>query len=484
MRIGSLFYLLLFICSSSCIDNQPVEKIETDVCIIGAGSAGIGAALGAARSGAEVIIIEKENKVGGTSVQSYVNSWEPGPGCSFSREIYHRLPSSAKGVAGQVHSYHKNEPYGLFLVSPRLTYNHTLRRSDLDVETQTACVVFDVIEFDRTVRQMLEETGKCNLMLNTAFVDAKAIAGEIKYIEAISSTGQKYQVSASVFIDCSGGAYVCRNVGCEIMLGEESSARFGEPSAPEVPEKSLNAISLCYQIKPANNPAPSDKVLKADPDLHVVAHVAGPVGPEQKLTVNPLGIIEGMAIIDQDADEVYEYGKDLVDQHWASLHTYPHFKDYEFDSYAPRLGIRESYRVACRYILTQKDLLDGLSVQKHKDIITLADHPMDLHGENSKLKILKEAYGVPYRCLIPEGYDNLLVAGRGAGFSHIAASSCRLSRTMMSLGHAAGIAAWICASENRAVWDVPVQRVKAEMDLRLRPKDNLSVDPLPIQYLY
>ena len=41
------------------------KKIQTDVCIIGAGSAGIGAALAASRSGANVILIEKESKVGG-----------------------------------------------------------------------------------------------------------------------------------------------------------------------------------------------------------------------------------------------------------------------------------------------------------------------------------------------------------------------------------------------------------------------------------
>jgi hypothetical protein len=240
------FFLTLFILiNSSCFDQQ-INLLKADVCIIGAGSAGIGAALAASRSGADVILIEKENKVGGTSVQSYVNNWEPGPGCSYSYEIYHRLPPGTKGVAKQVHPYDKDEPYGLFLISPQLTYNHSLRRSDLDVKTETASVVFDVNEFDNTVRQMLE------------------------------------------------------------------------------------------------------------------------------------------------------------------------------------------------------------------------------------------AYGVPYRCLIPKGFDNLLVAGRGAGFSHIAASSCRLSRTMMSIGHAAGFAAWLCASEERAVWDVPIHRVQAEMNLKLRPKKDLNADPLPL----
>ena len=480
MRTILTFFLTLFILiNSSCLDQQ-IYLLKADVCIIGAGSAGIGAALAASRSGADVILVEKENKVGGTSVQSYVNNWEPGPGCSYSYEIYHRLPPGMKGVAKQVHPYDKDEPYGLFLISPQLTYNHSLRRSDLDVKTETASVVFDVNEFDNTVRQMLEETGKCKLLLNTKFVNATVTNNEIKTIKAISSSGQKYQVSAKVFIDCTGGAFVCRNVGCETMLGEEPRSKFGEPSAPEKPGNSLNAISLCYQIRPSKNPGISDTVNQLLLNYQVVAHVTGPVGPDQRLTVNPLGIIDGKCIIDQELDKLYENGKDLVDKHWAKLHTFPHFKDYEFDSYAPRLGIRESYRVVCRYVLTQNDLLDGLPNQKHKDIITLVDHPMDLYGENSSLKTLKEAYGVPYRCLIPKGFDNLLVAGRGAGFSHIAASSCRLSRTMMSIGHAAGFAAWLCASEETAVWDVPIHRVQAEMNLKLRPKKDLNADPLPL----
>ncbi|MEN8227916.1 MAG: FAD-dependent oxidoreductase [Bacteroidota bacterium] len=480
MRTLFTFLLTLVILNSSC-SRQQIHQLEADVCIIGAGSAGIGAALAASRSGADVILVEKEEKVGGTSVQSYVNTWEPGPGCSYANEIYHRLPPGAKGVAKQVHSYDRDEPYGLSLVSPQLSYNLSLRRSDLDVKTETANVVFDVNEFDHTVRQMLEETGRCKLLLNTKFVNANVTNNEIKTIEAISSSGQKYQVSAKVFIDCTGGAFVCRNAGCETMLGEEPRSKFGEPSAPENPSNSLNAISLCYQIKPLKTPSVSDTLKKPEPDYDVVAHVTGPVGPDQKLTVNPLGIIDGKSIIDQPPDELYEKAKNLVDKHWSKLHTYPHFKEYEFDSYAPMLGIRESYRIVCRYVLTQNDLLSGLPKQKHEDIITVADHPMDLHGENSSLKLLKEAYGVPYRSLVPKGFDNLLVAGRGAGFSHIAASSCRLSRTMMSLGHAAGFAAWLSASEERAVWDVPVKRVQEEMNLKLRPKKDLNADPLPIK---
>lgn len=476
----TFFSLLIFAYTGVYAIQDNVTSIKTEVCIIGAGSGGIGAALAASRAGAEVVIIEKEGIVGGTSTLSYVNNWEPGPGCSYSYEIFYRLPPFAKGVAKQVHSYQKDEPYGLFLNSPDLIYNNSLRRSDLDVRTQCPNVNFDIWEFDKTVRQMLEETEKCKLLLNTTFTNAYTENNVIKSIEAISSLGEKYEITAKVFIDCTGGAFVCRSIGCEMMIGEEAQSAFKEPSAPETPSNFLNAISLCYKIKPKKGSNNEDVGSPGDFNYHVVAQVTGPVGKEKKLTVNPLGIIDGNLLMTQNKDSLYMHGKKLVDRHWAKFRTYPHFRDYEFDSYAPKLGIRESYRVVTEYILTQHDLLQGISQQKHDDIITLADHPMDTHGKDSGLNIIKDAYGVPYRCLIPKGWDNLLVACRGAGFSHIAASSCRLSRTIMSLGHAAGFAASLAAKNNMSVKDVPVKRIQAEMNLKLRPKEELFAEPQPI----
>jgi hypothetical protein len=480
-NIKITFLLLILFYSSVYASQKYVTTLKTEVCIIGAGSGGIGAALAASRAGAEVIIIEKEGIVGGTSTLSYVNNWEPGPGCSYSNEIFYRLPPFAKGVAKQVHSYKSDEPYGLFLNSPDLIYNNSLRRSDLDVRTQCPNVNFDIWEFDKTVRQMLEETGKCKLLLNTSFTKAYTKNNVIESIEAISSLGEIYEIKAKVFIDCTGGAIVCRSIGCEMMLGEEAQSVFKEPSAPENPSNFLNAISLCYEIKPKNESKNEDIGSPEDFSYNVAAQVTGPVGKEKKLTVNPVGIIEGNLLMTQNKDSLYMHGKKLVDRHWAKLRTYPHFRDYEFDSYAPKLGIRESYRVVTEYILTQHDLLQGISQQKHDDIITLADHPMDTHGKDSGLSIIKDAYGVPYRCLIPKGWDNLLIACRGAGFSHIAASSCRLSRTIISLGHAAGFAASIALKENISVKNVSVSRIQAEMNLKLRPKKELFADPQPIK---
>jgi hypothetical protein len=83
---------------------------------------------------------------------------------------------------------------------------------------------------------------------------------------------------------------------------------------------------------------------------------------------------------------------------------------------------------------------------------------MDTHGaETGRAGCgeLDEPYGIPYRALIPKGFRNLLVACRGASFSSLAASSCRLSRTMMQLGQAAGTAVALAHERSLDLPEVP-----------------------------
>jgi len=81
---------------------KPVDQdLTTDVCVVGAGSAGIAAALAAARRGAKVVLVERQTKLGGTGANALVSAWEPGPGCSIAREIFDRMSQTpgATGVA-------------------------------------------------------------------------------------------------------------------------------------------------------------------------------------------------------------------------------------------------------------------------------------------------------------------------------------------------------------------------------------------------
>ncbi|MFC1453469.1 FAD-dependent oxidoreductase, partial [Verrucomicrobiota bacterium] len=153
--------------------------------------------------------------------------------------------------------------------------------------------------------------------------------------------------------------------------------------------------------------------------------------------------------------------------YWRRLQaTKDEFFHYRISWIAPELGVRESYRIIGEHVLTQHDLLAGLSGREHDDTIAIADHAMDTHGPSTGRQgcaELSEPYGVPFRCLIPKGFRNLLIASRAASFSSIAASSCRTSRTMMQLGQAAGTAAFVSRQAGVDVCDAPPAGLRAAL---------------------
>jgi len=437
-----------------------VRQLEADVCIVGAGSGGYSAAIAAARAGADCILVERLHQLGGTSTAAYVSNWEPGPGDSIAREIYQRLCKlpDAVGIVTDYNPDRRKGPFGLWLPTAGLGYEETLRRSGIPPSKWRA-MVFEPQALDKVVSHMLAETGNCRTLLGTTFTHVETDGPRVVAIRARADDGTQYRIWASVFIDATGGVHLCRAAGYETMLGPESKDRFGEPFAPDKRGKTLNAISLCYRIRKSDNPvrqAPPDPPVKSWPRS---AHVSGlPCGDR---IVNPLAMLPGSALVDMGYEQSMAECKRIVQAHWRWLQGYPAFTQYEFHSYAPMLGIRESYRVVGEYVLTQHDLQAGLEGQSHPDIIAVADHSMDVHGQGSRRVHgeLDGPYGVPYRCLVPKGSVNLLAACRGASFSHIAASSCRLSRTMIQLGHAAGLAAAMAVAA-----DVPV----AQIDVSVR----------------
>jgi hypothetical protein len=72
-------------------------------------------------------------------------------------------------------------------------------------------------------------------------------------------------------------------------------------------------------------------------------------------------------------------------------------------------------------------------------------------------------YDIPYRCLVPQGAANLLVAGRTISATHEAMAGARVMGTCMAIGQAAGTAAALAAAEGRAVADVDVDALRSRL---------------------
>jgi hypothetical protein len=452
-------------------DGPVAKELQTDVCIVGGGSAGVAAAVAAAREGARVVLVERQRRLGGTGTNAFVSSWEPGPGCSIAEELFQRMKAIGGAGVARSQPVQTTAPMGFLMVTEGEPYERTLVRAlpgDEQRRRVPYCVPYQPEAFDTVARQMLAETGNATVLDETTFFRAESndAKNRVQAILVQDTAGVIMRIRANVFIDSTGDVWLARALGCEVMLGADPRSRFDEPSAPEEGALQLNAITRCYLIVPrdAPNREPPPELPVAFPRA---AFVTG--WQDGMRMVNMMPTLPGRALIDLGYDECLRRSERIVRAHWHWLQQIPEFQQYELAEIAPMLGIRESYRVVTQYVLNEHDLRAGLPNQQHADIIAVADHPCDIHGAGGHLAVVPTAYGVPYRCLIPLGaWENLLVACRGAGFSKIAASSVRLQRTMIQLGHAAGMAAAMAVKHGAALDRIDVDQLVQRLDARSR----------------
>ena len=462
--------------------------IETDILIIGGGSGGFGAAIRAARADpkARILLLDSMAQLGGTSTVGGVNVWQAGvsgPGVHY--ELYARLAPDAIGVGKIVHLSSKEEPDGFSRIDPHSSYESSLRTAGL-TKPETRRVHFEPDVLAEAMDAMLREAG-VEIRYRTRFADVSVQGRRIVSITAQPLDGDPpYTVRSKLFVDCSGGCHLAREAECGMAFGEEPHSRYQEPSAADSASPIVNGISQVFRVTPAAEAGVDDLPAAARapeiqewlathrPAAHVVEY------PNGDLCVNVLPTMEGAEFHSMPYPQAQAIGQARMHAHWRRMQTEYGFDRYRFKSMFPLVGIRESHRLVGRYVLREQDVRAGLLRQpRREEIIALADHSLDTHGERNvrgaNLKQLEQPYGIPYSCLLPNEYDNLIAASRGASFSHIAASSCRLSRTMMALGEAAGVASALVLRDGAAYADVDVDEIRGQIGIPAFVEKALSV---------
>ena len=443
-----------------------------DLAVIGCGSGGFGAALAAARAGLDVVVIEKSDQIGGNANRCGVNNWESVAGATgLPFEVYTRMKAIPDGVGIYGYSRHflwegrdafpggehtlaaaRGKGYRDTLV--RHTAGSIAENEDF-IRNNIFGVTFEPAAYEQILRSLLAETGRCMLIENTGFTSVQSANGRLGTIALDNDDA----IQATYYIDGTGDGDLCVAAGCEVMTGQEPRGRFNEPSAPEVANDRVNGASLIFRITRRSaagiDPLPVGIPDRCwwQPNFPFAAFFQFPGGD---FNVNTLPTMEGREYLDSDPNEAYEECRKRVLSWWHFVQNeYPEMRLYTIHSMSPAVGVRESRRIVGEHILTQADCTGGVDHGKHPDIIALADHQLDRHGGDAMHTEIPGPYGIPYRCLIPRGFSNLLVACRAASFSSIAATSCRLSRTMMQLGQAAGSAVALALSGTLDLPEVP-----------------------------
>jgi hypothetical protein len=412
---------------------------NVDVVVAGAGMTGVPAAIAAARNGARTLLIERMGFLGGVAVGAWVMPWmtfHAGKGTAvvggIGQEIVDRLEPMG-GSAGHVAD---------------------------TIGVASTVTPFDPEVLKTLIVDMLDEAG-VQVMTHT-WMSAPILNGRQLSGVFVEAKGGRAALQGKVFIDATGDADLA--VACHVPF--ESGRKEDGAHQPmtlmfRVANVDLNAVKAYMKA----NPEEFHHQTKFDDlDKAPILGVSGffklwrdanlPVPRDRLLffsTLTPGEIVVNTTRIQgldpTNPEHLYQAEREGRHQMHAIFkwmrERVPGFEHASLGGAAPIVGVRESRRIIGRYVLTGADVVAGRSFD---DGIARGGFPVDIHipkGEGIVQQDIAsgEGYDIPYRCLLTDSVDNLLVAGKCFSADFEAHASARATPTCMAMGQAAGTAA-------------------------------------------
>ena len=149
----------------------------------------------------------------------------------------------------------------------------------------------------------------------------------------------------------------------------------------------------------------------------------------------------------------------------------PGFENCYLLKTASQLGVRETRHFKGLYTLNENDIKEARVFEDW--VVSRAHFNFDVHNitgagldETGCQRQFKQqtGYTIPYRCLVPEKIDGLLLAGRNISGTHMAHSNYRVMPICMNMGQAAGIAAALCAEKQILPRELDAKLIQAELE--------------------
>lgn len=407
-----------------------------DLVVVGAGIAGMSAAVSAARLGCNVALINDRPVVGGNN----------------SSEIRVHL-------GGRIEMGPYKELGGL----------QKEFGPDKGGNAQPAATYEDQKKLDWLAREE-----RVSLFLNYRVIGVekegdRIVAVTAKHIE----NGSELRFEAPLFSDCTGDGTVGYLAGADYRMGRESREEFGESIAPEKADKMTMGASVQWYSVETDGPS-------TFPEFDYGIEFTDE--SYERVTMGEWTWETGMNF-DQikDFERIRDYGMLVIYSNWSYLKNRLKgndlYRNRQLGWVAYMAGKRESRRLLGDYILKEDDLTKHVA---HEDASFTTTWSIDLHRPDPKnsryfpnqefkavtTHILIYPYPVPYRCLYSRNVENLFMAGRNISVTHVALGTVRVMRTTGMMGEVVGMAASLCKKYDttpRGVYRYHLNDLKALM---------------------
>lgn len=387
--------------------------IETDVLVCGGGCAGSAAALAASRAGVRTLLVEKAPFAGGiiTSV-----------GLPYFDGIAH-INTKRVVVRG---------------IALEMLSKSGVCAPDAQTVSKHNPTIPNTFEFKLLLDRLFQEQKQnLSVLFNSFVCDVQSSDGRIESVTVANKDGL-VTLKPKVVIDCTGDADVSAWAGAPFEQNQE-----------------VQPLTLHFRI---NNVAADATVGSACRSALKAAQERGELpyyyGPGVMFLFGKNEVYVHGVRVPADPTNAADLSRAEM-QGRADAHAMfrawkrdvPAFKDAYFMEAYPWIGVRESRRIIGQHVLSEDDLMTS---RRFDDAIATGCWYLDLHPNKTVAgsandfdpkKVQPEPYDIPYRSLLPQKIENLLVAGRCHSATRGAHASTRVTVTAMAMGEAAGVAA-------------------------------------------
>lgn len=447
--------------------NEVVKKVpvfaEIDVLVVGGGPSGLAASIASARAGVITMLVDRYGCFGGVISQVGVESftWYRHSGTVEAGGLLFEFQDKAKYVGGHIKescSYYEAYDAEMF------KYVADEMIKEAGIRPLLHCYAVEAIVEDNIIKGIITESKSGRLAILAKRVIDCTGDGDIAAFAGVPFTKREE-------LSWVTPVFHCRGVDVQKFIkyiNEDLKPTFGDWKGEWTVETNGKEDDMFspYLVKPFTD-AIKDGILKKDDKINY-GGTFGAVSPEGDVTTLNVVFISGVDSTNvEDLTYAEIEGRHAVIKSINILKKYvPGFESARLRNFGMTIGTRESRQIKGHYKMTGEDVKNQ---GRFEDSIGIFPEFIDGNGI-LWLPTTGRYFQIPYRALLPQKIDNLLVAGRCISGDIEAHSAFRNMSCCVVTGQGAGVAAAISVRN-----DVPLSKVDIkEIQLALE-KQNVRI---------